>query len=72
MRPRHGKEVLISQSGEGELALRMKDVLHLPETSTTASKSKKAADLALLGRQQRVPVKCESLVSPSSVNALAC
>ncbi len=45
----------------------MRDALHLPETSTTASKSKKAADLASLGRLQFVSMKCESPVSPSSV-----
>jgi hypothetical protein len=64
-----GKEVLITQSGEGELELRMRDALHLPETSTTASKSKKAADLASLDRRRYVPMKCESPVSPSSVRS---
>lgn len=45
----------------------MRDALHPPETSRAASKSKKLADLASLGKLQCVPMKCESPVSPSSV-----
>jgi len=47
----------------------MRDTRHLLETSTAASKSNKlVADLALLGRPQVVPKKCESSGSPPSVS----
>jgi hypothetical protein len=67
MRPRHGKEVLITQSGEGELELRMRDALHLSETSGATTKSNKLVDSTSLGRPPVIPMKCESPVSPSSV-----
>ena len=41
MRTRHGKEVLITQSGEEELDLRMRNALHLLETSGATTKSNK-------------------------------
>ncbi len=49
----------------------MRDALRLSVTSTTATKSNKAADLASLGRQQFVPTKCESPISPFSVPSAA-
>jgi excisionase family DNA binding protein len=51
------------------LKLRIRDTRRLLETSTAASKSNKlVADLALLGRPQVVPKKCESSGSPPSVS----
>jgi excisionase family DNA binding protein len=48
----------------------MRDTRRLLETSTSASKSNKSvAGLALLGRPQVVPTKCESPLSPPSVSA---
>jgi hypothetical protein len=41
-------------SGKEELETRMRDILRLPVTSTAATKSKKLADSALLGRRQVV------------------
>ena len=46
----------------------MRDKLRLLETSTSASKSNKLAELALLGRPQIVSTKCESSSSPPSVS----
>src|ERR1700719_3551461 len=54
-------------SGKEEWELRMRTVLRLPVTSTAATKSKKLADSALLGRQRVVPMKYEAPVSPPSV-----
>lgn len=48
----------------------MRNALHLSETSTTATKSNKTAELASLGRQLAVPMKCSAPVSPSSVRPL--
>ena len=48
----------------------MRNALHLSETSTTVTKSKKTAELASLGRQLAVPMKCSAPVSPSSVRPL--
>jgi excisionase family DNA binding protein len=62
------KEVLITLSGEEELELRMRDALHLPETSRATTKSNKLVDSAALGRQQFVSMKCAAPVSPSSVS----
>jgi hypothetical protein len=56
--------------GKEELELRMRNALHLSETSTTASKSNKVADLASLGRPPAVPMKCAAPVSPSSVSRI--
>src|SRR5882724_6226393 len=58
-------------SGKEELEVPMRDALRLSVTSTTATKSNKAADLASLGRRQFVPTKCESPASPSSVSLAA-
>jgi len=50
----------------------MRDELHLLETSTAASKSKKlVADLALLGRPHVIPTKCESSSSPPSASQVS-
>jgi excisionase family DNA binding protein len=54
--------------GKEESMLCMRDTLHLLETTTTASKSKKLAGLASLSRPKFVPTKCGSPVSPSSVS----
>jgi hypothetical protein len=64
------KEVLITQSGEEELELRMRNALHLPETSRATTKSNKLVDSAALGRQPVVPTKCAPPISPSSVSLL--
>jgi hypothetical protein len=73
MRTRRGKEVLITQSGEEELDLRMRNALHLLETSGATTKSNKLVDSASLGRPPVVPMKCAAPVSPSSVSRiLAC
>lgn len=47
----------------------MRNVLHLSETSTTATKSNKTAELASLGRPPVVPMKCATPVSPFSVSS---
>jgi hypothetical protein len=57
-------------SGKEELELRMRNALHLSETSATATKSNKTAESASLGRQLAVPMKCSAPVSPSSVRPL--
>ena len=48
----------------------MRNAPHLSETSKTATKSNKTAELALLGRQLAVPMKCSAPVSPPSVRPL--
>lgn len=47
----------------------MRNALHLPETSTTATKSTKTAELASLGRPPVVPMKCTAPVSPFPVSS---
>ena len=49
----------------------MRDELHLLETSRTATKSKKLAESALLGRPRVIPAKCESSDSPPSVSPVS-
>ena len=53
--------------GKEELELRMRNALHLPETSRATTKSNKLVDSTSLGRQPVVPTKCAPPVSPSPV-----
>ena len=54
-------------SGKEELEFRMRNALYLSVTSRTTTKNSKTVDSASLDRQQVVPMKCESPVSPSPV-----
>jgi len=56
--------------GKEELELRMRNALHLSETSRATTKSKKLVDSASLGRLPVVPMKCAVPVSPFSVRPL--
>jgi hypothetical protein len=56
--------------GKEELELRMRNTLHLTETSRATTKSNKLVDSASLGRPPVVPLKCAAPVSPSSVCCL--
>jgi excisionase family DNA binding protein len=47
----------------------MRNALHLSETSATATKSNKTAELASLGRPPVVPMKCLAPVSPFPVSS---
>jgi hypothetical protein len=49
----------------------MRNALHLSETSTATTKSNKTVDLASLGRQPVVPMKCLAPVSPYSVRPVS-
>jgi len=64
MFPKHRKGVLQLHKRKGGIGTSHEGCLRLSVTSTTATKSNKTAESASLGRQQSVPTKCESPVSP--------